>query len=151
MRARRWLLAAFVWLAPGCAMHLGGHGPEMLDEAIRDAAAEVNLHHALMGGADDMNEVRVEMSRHAAAMDDRLREMRRRVDDWSCEDHGGMDALEGLMEEVEAREAAYRVDMRGMGDVAGAREVCGRYGDEMDEMLGRMMNRWRMMDCEYGW
>lgn len=138
-------------VAPACAIHLDGHGPDMLDDAIRDAAAEVNLHHARMTGAESMDEVRVEVTRHAVAMDDRMHEMRRRMDHWYCSDYGGMSTLEGMLDQVEAREHAYRADMAPLTSVVAAREECAQYGDDMEELFGRMMNRWMMMDCEYGW
>lgn len=152
MRAR-WalLLAALLVAAPACVIHLDGHGPDQLDDAIRDAGAEVNLHHALMTGAQTMEAVRAEVARHTAAMDDRVRELQRRMNDWYCVDYGGMDALEHMLDELEDREHAYQTDMAALTSVVAAHEACGDYGDDMDELLGRMMNRWMSMDCEYGW
>lgn len=142
---------ALLVVAPGCVIHVDGHGPDLLDEAIRDAAAEVNLHHAMMTGAATMDEVRAEVARHDAAMHDRLAEMHHRMDDWYCTDYSGMDAMGGMMDQVEAREAAYQTQISAATTVVAAHELCGDYGDDMDQLFGRMMNRWMMMDCEYGW
>ena len=142
---------ALLVVAPACAIHLDDHGPDMLDEAIRSAAAEVNLHHAMMTSAQTMDDVRAEVARHDGAMDDRLREMHRRMNDWGCVDYGGMHAMDGMLDEVEAREAAYATEVAAATTVTGARDVCAHYGDDMDVLFGRMMNRWTMMDCEYDW
>jgi hypothetical protein len=144
------LLAALVW-APACVIHLDGHGPDGLDDAIRAAAAEVNLHHAMMGGAADMDEVRGEVARHEAKMDDRLRRMHREMDDGWCHDHGDMDAMHGTLDQVEAREAAYQAAVGAASTPAEARALCATYGEDMEALFSRMMDRWRSMDCVWEW
>jgi hypothetical protein len=134
---------------PACVIHLHGDGADLLDEAIRDAAAEVNLHHAMIIGAADLDEVEAEAARHDQAMGDRLRTVRRRVDDDGCADHHGMDAMASLADQLAARHAAYVAELAAVTTVSAAHLACDRYGDDMEVMFGRMMDRWTTMDC--GW
>lgn len=146
---RRVLLALLV-ATSACVIHLDGDGPDALDEAIGDTAAEVNTHHAVMDAAADLDAVRAELARHAAAMDRELRLLRHRVDDRDCHDGQGMSSLRALLAAVEGEYADYAADMTVVTSVDGARGRCDSYGSAMGELLGHMMDRWIFMDCDHG-
>lgn len=139
---RRLLLAAALVLT-GCAIYIDDDETE-LERAVAAVGAEVNLHHANVESARTLDQVAAELTRHRFAIADRLDDVSARLDDcWGY----GMSDMRDRLRRVEERVDAYLAEMGGMVSMPDAMGACDRYGDDMDDLLGRMMNRPMTVDC----
>jgi hypothetical protein len=128
-----------------CAIHLDGDHWNDMDRAIDRAAAEVNLHYVQLTDAATVADARAEVARHAAVMVARLDDLRARVDDSGCLESDG--SMNGIVDSAVDRLDAYVEEMAGMNDVLALRDASERYGDDMNDIFGRMMIRRNEMRC----
>ncbi len=136
-----------IWLALGaCATPVDG-GPDPLDGAITAVAAEVNLDAALMGAAGTVEEARAELARHLASMEETLETVRQRLADRCDARSRGMGTMAELVSQIEIRLAAYAAEIAAAGSMPAVADAARRYGDEMDALLERIMERWNGIDC----
>jgi hypothetical protein len=132
-------------LGLSCAIHLTDHHWDDIDRAIQRAAGEVNLHYVNVMDAPTYVEARAEVARHAPVMYARLAEVRDRLDDSGCLDGAG--SMHGMVDAAAARLDAYVAETDTMASRADLRDACERYGDDMDHLLGRMLDRWDAIWC----
>jgi hypothetical protein len=143
----RCLLVAAVLALGGCGVWvLSDDHPDPMDNAIARAAAEVNLHYALLGEIEAPGEARAEVERHAGTMTLRLDAVRYRMDVVHC-DPAGMAMMRHLLGEANELVARYRAEVQAAPDREAIGAACRRYGDDMDAIIGAMLARWNRMGC----
>jgi hypothetical protein len=145
------------WIAPVLAMLLAGCGLIVIDEswqypalddAVHEAAAEINLHYAMLDGADTLADARAECDRHAVAIDEDLRHMRGHMYAMTC-DPNGREGMMGLMTSLEARVARYLAEAEAATTVEAIRALARQYGDDAEQLFDRISDRADTMAC-YG-
>jgi hypothetical protein len=142
MRKIAWTMAAILAVGlAGCGLIVieDRWERELLDDTIRDAAAELNLHYAVVDGAATVQR----------AMDDVGRRLRGRILVMVC-DGSGHASMMGFMVAWEDRVSAYLVAAAAAPTLAEARTICRDYADDMDELMDRMRDRAGAMDCREG-
>jgi uncharacterized protein (DUF849 family) len=120
---------------------------EAFDQAVVAVAAEVNLHHLQLDRATTMDEVRVEATRHDAAMRAALDSMRERLEPLDrCAATTArlqttrMDAISTELGEHEAAISA-------AADLAAVRAELERYDAAIMDLLARLRQRWTDQGC----
>ncbi len=145
--SERPILVVAISLALGACAASVDTAPDPLDDALTAVAAEVNLDAALMGTATTVDEARAELGRHLDSMDDVLRAVRQRLGDRCDARSRGMSTMAELVSLVEARLASYAAEIAAAGSMPAVADATRRYGDDMDVLLERIMERWNGIDC----
>jgi len=145
-----------VGLAPFLALMLAGCGVIIIDSttghdelngAIRDTAAEINLHYANVHAAPTVVEARAEVERHRAAMVAHDRDLGRHIHAMICVG-GGADDMMGLMASVDARVDVYVAQAMTAPTVTDLLALCLAYADELDRLFDRMDDQADRLGCE---
>ena len=148
----RWSRVA---LAPFLALLLAGCGVIIIDStsghdelhgAIRDTAAEINLHYAQLRAAPTVFEARVEVERHRVAMEAHDRELGRNLHAMRCA-AGGADDMFGLMANLEARVEAYVTAAMNAPTVPDLVALCHTYADDLDRLFDRLDDAAERLRC----
>lgn len=127
-------------LGLACAIHVNGHQWNAVDRAIDRTADEVNLHYATMMEAATWVQARAEIARHAPIVRARLADIHDRLEDSGC--FGDSSSMHGLTDAAAARVDAYLAEVNALDTMTSLRDACERYGDDMDHLIGEMVDRW---------
>jgi hypothetical protein len=137
---RQGLLVCLSLLGAACVVHVDGDRWDDVDRAIDRTAEEVNLHYARIMEVGTATEARAEIARHAPVIRARLAEVRHRLDDSGC--FGDGSSMYGMTDAAASRVDAYLAEVGALDGLSAVRDACARYGDDMDHLLGQMMDRW---------
>jgi hypothetical protein len=145
--ARVTVAGILAWMLAGCAIIIDDDwGDEGLRGAIRDTSAELNLHYARMDGAIDVPTARLEIQRHAVAMETHDRHLRGHVETLTC-DGDGERMMAGLMVGVERRVGDYLAEVDGLTTLSALRAAGAAYAADMEVLFDRLRARSSTMGC----
>lgn len=145
MKTATWMLAI--------ALGIGGCGgtmmsdPDRMRSMIDDARLENEAHRDAAAGATTLAEMRGEMTRHDAVMDDMMGEMGMEMDGMSHCTGGGMQTLRGMHEDMGGEMDQHRASMDQAADLTAAATEVDRHIGAMHEMLDAMDTATGAMGC----
>ena len=113
-----------------------------VQDAVRDADAEVASRHAVIAGLVSMPEARLELDRHAVALDADLLHVRSHLSDldWHCDDWT-LDRAWNVLEDIEHRFHLYVGETAVMGGMDELRPACDDYAGDMEGLFSALRRR----------
>jgi hypothetical protein len=130
----------------GCSSMMSD--PDRMRTMIEDVREENDLHVALANGATMLGELREEVSRHDAAMDDMMEEMGGAMDGMSHCTGAGMGDMRAMRHDMMGEMDRHRSTIDQATDLGGAREDVGHHDGVMQGLLGGMDEAAHRMGCQ---
>ena len=145
MKTTTWILAITLGIG-GCGGTMMSD-PDRMRSMIDDARLENDAHRDAAASVSSLADMRGEMTRHDAVMDDMMGEMGMEMDGMSHCSGGGMQALRGMHEDMGDEMGLHRAAMDQVGDLTAAATEVDRHVGAMHDMLDAMDSATAHMGC----
>ncbi|MBZ0231442.1 MAG: hypothetical protein K8M05_03765 [Deltaproteobacteria bacterium] len=145
MKTATWMLAIALGIG-GCDGTMMSD-PDRMRSMIDDARLENEAHRDAAAGATTLADMRGEMTRHDAMMDDLMDDMGMAMDGMSHCTGAGMQDLRGMHDDVDGEMTGHRTAMDAATELAAAATEVDRHVGAMHAMLDGMDAATARMGC----